>query len=79
MGGRVSHMVLTEFVATALAKLGVPQEDARVTAEVLVSADLRGIDSHGVARARRYVEGLRDGVMNPRPEIKVAHETPVTA
>jgi LDH2 family malate/lactate/ureidoglycolate dehydrogenase len=72
-------MALTEFVATALAKLGVPQEDARVTAEVLVSADLRGIDSHGVARARRYVEGLRDGVMNPRPEIKVAQETPVTA
>jgi len=79
MGDRVGHTVLTEFVMAALAKLGVPQEDARVTAEVLVSADLRGIDSHGVARTRRYVQGLRDGVMVARPEIRVVRETGVTA
>jgi L-2-hydroxycarboxylate dehydrogenase (NAD+) len=79
MGDRVAHTVLTEYVTAALAKLDVPQEEAWVTAEVLVSADLRGIDSHGVARTRRYVQGLRDGVMVARPEIRVVHETAVTA
>jgi L-2-hydroxycarboxylate dehydrogenase (NAD+) len=79
MGDRVGHEVLIEYVAVALAKLGVPEEDARVTAEVLVSADLRGIDSHGVARTRRYVQGLRDSVMVARPEIRVVRETGVTA
>jgi L-2-hydroxycarboxylate dehydrogenase (NAD+) len=44
-----------------------------------VMADLRGIDSHGVARLRRYVDGLRTGVMLPRPKIKVVKETPATA
>jgi len=79
MDDRVDHRVLAEFVTAALAKLGVPLEDAWVTAEVLVSADLRGIDSHGVARTRRYVQGLRDGVMVARPEMSVVHETGVTA
>jgi LDH2 family malate/lactate/ureidoglycolate dehydrogenase len=59
--------------------MGVPEGDDRVTAEVLVTADLRGIDSHGVARARRYVQGLKDGVMLARPDIRTVQETPVTA
>ena len=79
MGDRVGHKVLTEYVTSAVAKLGVPPDDARAAAEVLVSADLRGIDSHGVARTRRYVQGLRDGVMVARPEIRVVRETGVTA
>lgn len=79
MGGRVSHIALKGFVARVFATLGVPQEDAQVTADVLVEANLRGIDSHGVARTRRYVQGLRDGVMLARPDIQVVHETPVTA
>jgi LDH2 family malate/lactate/ureidoglycolate dehydrogenase len=58
--------------------LGVSDEDARITADVLVQANLRGIDSHGVARLARYVNGLKDGVMLPRPEEKVVAETPTT-
>jgi len=76
---RVSDTVLSEFIAQLLVRLDVAEADAEVTAEVLVSADLRGIDSHGVARARRYVQGLRDGVMLARPDIRVVHETAVTA
>jgi L-2-hydroxycarboxylate dehydrogenase (NAD+) len=79
MDNRVSHTVLKEFVARILAKMGVPDGDAEATADVLVSANLRGIDSHGVARTRRYVQGLRDGVMLARPEIQVVRETAVTA
>jgi L-2-hydroxycarboxylate dehydrogenase (NAD+) len=76
---RVEPTVLQTFVLNLLREVGVPDEDAGVTADVLVAADLRGIDSHGVARTRRYVEGLRDGVMKARPDIQVVHETAVTA
>jgi L-2-hydroxycarboxylate dehydrogenase (NAD+) len=59
-------------------QLGVSFADAEVTADVLVQADLRGIDSHGVARLRRYVNGLREGQMVARPEFQVVHETATT-
>lgn len=79
MGNGISHIVLKKFVVAVLAKMGVPDKDADVTADVLVAANLRGIDSHGVARTRRYVQGLKDGVMLARPEIRIVQETPVTA
>ncbi|MFB6818649.1 Ldh family oxidoreductase [Streptomyces sp. NPDC056347] len=56
---------LTRFVTEALRAAGARQSDAEVTAEVLVAADLGGVESHGVARLRRYVEGLRNGDINP--------------
>ena len=70
---------LKDFCVRVFQKLGIPEEDARITADVLVEANLRGIDSHGVARLRRYVNGLRDGMMLAQPEVKVVTETPVTA
>lgn len=70
---------LTSFCQEVFIKMGVPADDAWTTADVLVKADLRGIDSHGVARLRRYYTGLKNGVMVPRPEIKIVRETPVTA
>ena len=69
---------LKDFCVRVFTKMGVPEEDARITADVLVTADLRGIDSHGVARLRRYVNGLRSGMMVARPEVKVVAETPAT-
>src|SRR5881409_1608860 len=59
----VQEKPLRRFCEQVLAKLGVPAEDARVTTDVLVLADLRGIDSHGVARLGRYVSGLKQGTM----------------
>jgi len=70
---------LTDFCQKVFEKLGIPAKDAFTTAEVLVLADLRGIDSHGVARLRRYYTGLKNGVMVPRSEMKIVHETPVSA
>lgn len=55
---------LTKFTTTALRAAGARQQDAAVTAEVLVAADLGGVESHGVARLRRYVEGVRNGDIN---------------
>ena len=70
---------LRDFSARVFEKMGVPVDDAVVTADVLVAANLRGIDSHGVARLKRYVDGLRDGVMLARPNIEVVHQAPGTA
>jgi len=77
-GSTVRAEALLEFCVRAFERMGVPGADAHVTADVLVQANLRGIDSHGVARLARYVNGLRDGVMLAQPEEKVLVETPTT-
>lgn len=59
--------------------MGCPEEDAQLAAEVLLSADLRGIDSHGVARLSGYVRLWEAGRINPTPDIRIVHETPSTA
>jgi len=76
---RVMVEPLKAFCVKVFEKLEVPTEDGEIVADNLVSADLRGISSHGVARLRRYVKGIQNGVMLPRPEVKLLHETPATA
>lgn len=70
---------LREFSTRVFLHLGVPGDEARQAAEVLTLADLRGIDSHGVARLRTYHDLLRTGRINPRPVVRVVRETPSTA
>ncbi len=74
----ISPGPLRSFCEEVFVRLGVARSDAAVTADVLVAADLRGVDSHGVARLKRYVDGLRDGVMKPRPTTRIVAETPAT-
>ncbi len=76
---RVRAEALKDFCMQVFQKMDIPEEDARITADVLVTADLRGIDSHGVARLRRYVNGLRSGMMIARPHVQVVTEAPATA
>jgi len=76
---RVRPEPLERFCAQVFQSLDVPEDDARIAADLLVSADLRGIDSHGVVRLRRYVDRLRNGVSVARPRIQVVSETPATA
>ncbi len=75
----IQEKPLRRFCEQVLVKLGVPPEDARVTTDVLVLADLRGIDSHGVARLGRYVGGLKAGYMKPHDESRILKETKATA
>jgi L-2-hydroxycarboxylate dehydrogenase (NAD+) len=70
---------LRDFSNRLFLHFGVPKEDAAQAAEVLASADLRGIDSHGVARLHSYFDMLTLGHINPKPEIKVLRSTPSTA
>ncbi len=59
--------------------LGVPAPDARWVATLLVRANVRGHDSHGVIRIPQYVGSIRKGETNPRPAIQVLRDTPTTA
>jgi L-2-hydroxycarboxylate dehydrogenase (NAD+) len=70
---------LCEFSTRVFLHFGVSKNDATQAAEVLASADLRGIDSHGVARLHSYFDMLTLGRINPKPEIKVLRSTPSTA
>ena len=67
-------------VAPIFEKMGVPADDAQLAADVLVLADLRGVDTHGVSNMlRSYITGYQNGSINPRPDWKVIRESPSTA
>lgn len=70
---------LRTFTESILQHIGCPRADAELAAEVLLAADLRGIDSHGIARLSGYVRLWEAKRINPTPSIKVVHETPSTA
>ncbi len=70
---------LQSFTRSLLEKIGCPPADARLAAEVLLSADLRGVDSHGVARLSGYVRLWEAKRINAQPNIRIVHETPSTA
>lgn len=74
-----SYQQLHEFTYNILLKIGCPEADAKLATEVLLSADLRGVDSHGVARLSGYVRLWEKGRINAKPQIKVTYETPSTA
>jgi LDH2 family malate/lactate/ureidoglycolate dehydrogenase len=65
---------LENFCAAVFMRFGVPQADAMQAADVLVRSDLRGIDSHGVARLHTYFEMLELGRINPTPNVKIVRE-----
>ena len=65
---------LKHFSASAFMHFGISQADAMQAADVLAKSDLRGIDSHGVARLHTYFEMLELGRINPRPNIKIIRE-----
>ena len=75
----IQEKPLRSFCEEILAKLGVPKAEAQIVTDVLVVADLRGIDSHGVARLGRYVSGLKEGYMKPTDQSRVIRETKATA
>ena len=77
---RVSDAALRRTVTELFLACGVPEDDARDGAEVLVMTDLRGVETHGVSNMlRAYVDWLRNGYLNPRPDTQVLRESPGTA
>ncbi|MDR6784444.1 LDH2 family malate/lactate/ureidoglycolate dehydrogenase [Pedobacter africanus] len=74
-----SEQQLRRFTENVFLTIGCPQTDARLAADVLLRSDLRGIDSHGVARLSGYVRLWEKKRINAQPLIKVVHETATTA
>ena len=70
---------LHQFAVNLFMKIGCPIEQAIEAANVLLSADLRGVDSHGVARLVGYLRLYEKNRINSKPQISVVHETPSTA
>jgi LDH2 family malate/lactate/ureidoglycolate dehydrogenase len=67
------------FVRRLLAAHRLPEADAAIVASCLVSADLRGVDTHGIARLPGYLDRVRRGLINPRPVLTPQRVTPVAA
>ena len=73
----IPYETVWAFTHDLFKKLGVT--DAALAANVLLSADLRGIDSHGVARLSGYIRLIEVGRIHPHAAPKIIHETPSTA
>lgn len=74
MAETVEARALTTRVTRIFERLGAPESDAAVVADHLVEADLRGVHSHGVIRVPRYVDEIRAGQLNVRPNIRVVSD-----
>ena len=70
---------LKKFCCDVFQNAGLSAEDAAITTDVLIAADLRGIDSHGIARLHFYLDGLRTGWIKPGDNASIVQETTVTA
>ncbi len=75
----LTYSQLWQFAYSVFKKINCPEDQARLATDVLLSADLRGIDSHGIARLSGYVRLWEVNRVNSNPNIKIVHETPSTA
>jgi LDH2 family malate/lactate/ureidoglycolate dehydrogenase len=76
---RIPTTAVTGLIIDAMIKVGVPKADAGKIAELMLEADLIGADAHGVFRLPQYVQRLKLGSTNPRPNITVKRSAPATA
>lgn len=73
---RVPYGRLLSFGRDALAKRGVPAEDAAAAAEALAAGDLHGVETHGIRYVPFFVRWLEKGTVNPRPTFRLDREGP---
>ncbi len=76
----VDWETITEFVIESFVGYGVPREDAKICADVLLEADKQGIESHGVNRFKPvYLDRIKAGIQNPVTNFEIIKETETTA
>jgi len=75
----VDAAALIRYCQALFAAAGMPDADAHLASEQLVTADLRGVESHGVVRVPIYLDRLRCGVIDPRPICRIVRESAGTA
>lgn len=76
----IDFYLLETFMADVLKAVGVPAGDAAICSEVLITADKRGIDSHGIGRLKTiYYDRIKAGILNPVTDFEILRESPATA
>ena len=75
---RVPHRELYDFVERACLTVDMPPDDAGLLAQLLTDNDLRGVFSHGTQQIATYARLMREGILNPNPNVHIAKETPVS-
>jgi len=70
---------LKRFIETAFVKSGVPTEDAKICSDILITSDLRGIESHGIGRLRMYIDRINNGQIEKTNSLSIVRESPTTA
>ena len=76
----VDFDTLENFMVDVFIGIGVPEEDARICADVLITSDKRGIDSHGIGRLKPiYYDRIKAGIQSPKTEIEIVQDGPTTA
>jgi hydroxycarboxylate dehydrogenase B len=76
---RLNHNQLRNFTESLLSTGGMPPDDAKLVAKLLVKADLRGYPGHGVTRVAPYLKWIKDGTINLRERPRVVREGKITA
>jgi LDH2 family malate/lactate/ureidoglycolate dehydrogenase len=74
-----AYTQLKDFTSKIFKKIGCPEDQSALATEVLLNADLRGIDSHGIARLSGYIRLWEARRVNATPNIRIIHESPSTA
>lgn len=76
---RVPVETIQSFAIDVFTALGVPPDEAKTCAEVLITSDLRGIESHGVGRLKMYYDRVKQGILSPTTKFEIVKETETTA
>src|SRR5210317_1805299 len=83
MSDKIFHVqadVLEQFMTDVFAGIGVPRDEAAICADVLITADKRGIDSHGINRCKPiYYDRVKAGILDTTTNFEVVRETGTTA
>ncbi len=76
----VDFNTMESFIIDVFKELGVSEEDAKICANVLITADKRGINSHGIARLKTmYYNRIKSGLLSPKTNVEIVRESPTTA
>ncbi|MFX1469940.1 MAG: Ldh family oxidoreductase [Promethearchaeota archaeon] len=75
----IDAYILKNFIKDVFVNLKVPKNDAEIIADVLISSDLRGTDSHGIQRLKMYYDRIREGIYNPKTEVEIVSDNKSTA
>ena len=71
--------ILKNFIKDVFIGLQVPEMDAEIIADVIITSDMRGIESHGIQRLKMYYDRIKEGIYNPKTEIEIVNDDNATA